>query len=70
MIEVLAVIPGSVAALVAVAMDDHHLVILGVAGCPVARSADLRVAALRRGRRIVYHHIVDEPVPQQQIPRN
>lgn len=61
-VEILAVVPGSVAALGVVATYHHHVVILGIGGNPVACSADLCVAVLRRGRRVVYHDIVNEPI--------
>lgn len=59
MIEIFAIVPRSVSTLIVVSMYDHHFLVLGIAGDPVARSPDLRVATLRRGRGIVYHHIVN-----------
>ena len=49
-IEIFAIVPGSMSALVVVPMNDHHFLVLGIAGDSVARSLDLRVAILRRGR--------------------
>lgn len=62
MIEILAIVPGGMAALVIVSMNHHHILVLGVASDFVARSTDIRVATLRRCRRIVYRDIVNEPV--------
>lgn len=61
-IEIFAIVTGSVSALILVPMNDHHFLVLGIACDSIARSLDLWVAILRRGRWIVYHHIVNEPV--------
>jgi len=60
MIQFLTVVGRGVSTLIVVPMYDDNLLILGVTGHSITRSANFPVAPLRGRRRIVDHYIVHE----------
>lgn len=61
LIEIFAIIGGSVTAVIVVPMSDNRILVFGVPVDSCAGSSDLGIARLRRVWRIVDHDIVNEP---------